>query len=170
MKFFRYVDSLSEIAGKISCWLVLAVILIATFEVICRRFFNSPTFWAYDVSYMLGGSAGILGAAFTMKHKRHVRIDFFTSMMPAKWKLILDIVFTVVMFFPLFILGNVITFQTALESIVKREAIMAGIWQPPIYPLKTLIFISMFLLLLQVTAQFVRDIYALRENGEGARK
>lgn len=167
MRVSRHIDSISQFTGTISAWLILITILICTFEVIARKVFNSPTFWSYDISYMLGGSAGLLGAAYTMKNKRHVRIDFFSSKLSRKWQIISDIVFDIVLFAPLFIIGNIITFTNALNSILSREGIMSGIWQPPIYPLKTVIFISMVLLLMQVIAEFIRNVSELRAiNGK----
>lgn len=163
MKFEKTMDSISEVVGRIAGWMFFATVLMCAYEVIMRKVFSSPTFWSFDISYMVGGSAGLMGAAFTMKAKRHVRVDFFYAKMPRKAQLILDICFTVVLFFPLFILGNVITFKNALESISIMESIQAGLWKPPIWPLKTIIFLSMFLLLLQVVAEFIRTIRELHK-------
>jgi TRAP-type mannitol/chloroaromatic compound transport system permease small subunit len=50
------------------------------------------------------------------------------------------------------------------ESVRLRETTMTP-WDPPIWPLKTAMFVSLIMLLLQQTAKFVRDLYYIM-NGE----
>ena len=42
-----------------------------------RYLFNAPTNWAYDMTFMLYGTFFMLGAAFTLQRKGHVRTDSF---------------------------------------------------------------------------------------------
>ena len=74
-KIIRVIDSISAWSGKIVCWLVLIFTIVLGYEVVMRYVFNAPTKWAFDISYMLGGTYFWLGEGYTLLKKKHVRID-----------------------------------------------------------------------------------------------
>ena len=47
------IDRISIVAGSTAAMLVLPLGLIMTYEALARFTFNLPTFWAYELSYML---------------------------------------------------------------------------------------------------------------------
>ena len=49
----RYIDNVSEWAGKLVAWLILPLVLFTVMEVVLRYVFNSPTVWAWDVNIQL---------------------------------------------------------------------------------------------------------------------
>jgi TRAP-type mannitol/chloroaromatic compound transport system permease small subunit len=51
------------------------------------------------------------------------------------------------------------------ESVRLRETTMTP-WDPPIWPLKIAMFVSLIMLLLQQTAKFVRDLYYIMKGEE----
>ena len=48
-----------------------------TYEVVARYLFNAPTVWAYDMTFMLYGTFFMLGSAYTLMRKGHIRTDTF---------------------------------------------------------------------------------------------
>ncbi|WP_156289695.1 TRAP transporter small permease subunit [Oceanobacillus salinisoli] len=155
------IESLGEWAGKIASWFVLAVILILTYEVISRHLFNSPTIWAYDLSYMLGGSAAFLGMAWVLKNKQHIRVDVFYERLSERKKAIYDIVLALILLFPLLIVGFVNSLDVAILSLLREEAIVSGSWRPLAFPIRMVIPLSLGLLFLQGLADLIRNIYLL---------
>ena len=63
------------IVSIVVAWLIIPMVLALTFEVVSRYLFNAPTLWAYDMTFMLYGSFFMLGAAFTLQRRGHVRSD-----------------------------------------------------------------------------------------------
>ena len=53
------------------------MVLGLTYEVVARYLFNAPTVWAYDMTFMLYGTFFMLGSAYTLMRKGHIRTDTF---------------------------------------------------------------------------------------------
>jgi TRAP-type mannitol/chloroaromatic compound transport system permease small subunit len=159
------IDSISEWSGRTVSWLVLVLTLVLGYEIVMRYVFNAPTKWAFDISYMLGGSYFMLGEAYTLLKKRHVRIDiFYTRFSPRKQALV-DVAFYILFFFPLWggLLYALIPY--VYLSWVIGERSMQGYWMPILYPFKTVMPVAVFLFLLQGVADFLRSVLLLSKGG-----
>jgi TRAP-type mannitol/chloroaromatic compound transport system permease small subunit len=165
--FVKIVDGISEWSGKIAAWMVGLLIAIIVIEVIARFVFKSPTFWAYDMSYIIGGAAMILGAGYVMKERIHVRVDVLYEMMPVRTQAAVDMAFGLFILLPLLIIAFLKGFDFAATSWARQEQIMTGgYWKPYIYPLKTMVPIGIGILLLQSIATFIRDLYKFQGKEE----
>lgn len=151
------IDTISEWSGKISVWLVVPLTIIVVFEVISRRFFNSPHIWSMEVIDYIYGPHFMLVAAYTLLHKGHVSIDIIYSKFSPRSRGILDIFTHVVFFFPfciiLFVQGIVYA-QTSWSIGETSES--AALTIVPL--VKTVIPVTFALLLLQGFANFIRSI------------
>lgn len=165
-KLIRKIDAVSEWSGKTVSWLVLLLTLVLGYEVILRYFFNAPTKWAFDLSYMIGGSYFLLGQAYTLQKKRHVRIDLFYALFTPRKKALVEIVFFIIFFFPLWgiLLYKLVPY--VYLSWVIQERSMQGYWMPILYPFKTVMPIGIFLILLQGLAEFSRALIAFKQGVE----
>ncbi|MBN1106855.1 MAG: TRAP transporter small permease subunit [Deltaproteobacteria bacterium] len=162
----RWIDRLSEWSGKMVSWLVLVFTLVLGYEVIMRYAFNAPTKWTFDISYMLGGSYFLLGEAYTMLKRKHVRIDIFYVGFSPRKKALVDILFTLVFFFPLWGILLYYLIPYVYLSWVTGERSMQGYWMPILYPFKTVMPVGILLLLLQGVAEFIRSVIDLVHGGE----
>ena len=70
---------------------LVAMMLIVTFDVILRYFFNAPTVWAGEVASFLTISVVFLGLAQNIRYDDHIRIDVFTNLMPSRTRLFFDV-------------------------------------------------------------------------------
>ncbi|MCK4830903.1 TRAP transporter small permease subunit, partial [bacterium] len=99
MKRVRDIISLvSEGSANVVKWFCVLLIIIITFDVTMRYVFNSPTFWAFDISYMLLAVFASFGFGYVQYHRGHARIDIFSNMFSPKVKLLIDIVLTIIFF------------------------------------------------------------------------
>ena len=73
------IDRLSGATGLVGASLVLPIAAVMFYEVVLRFFFDLPTFWAYELTYMMTGSHFALGIAYVMREEQHIRIDFSTT-------------------------------------------------------------------------------------------
>ncbi|MBC7345323.1 MAG: TRAP transporter small permease subunit, partial [Clostridia bacterium] len=106
-------ERVSEWCGKLVSWLYAVLVLIIVYEVIARYVFNSPTKWVFDVSYMLGGAAFSIGAAWTLKVGRQVRVDIIYGRLAPRRRAIVDLVFGALFFFPLVIFAFIFSVDHA---------------------------------------------------------
>jgi len=160
-KFLGIIDSISEATGKGVSWFVVILTAILGYEVMMRYAFNAPTKWAYDISYMFGGSFFLLGACYTLKMKGHVRIDIFYGQFSLRTQALIDVIFALIFFFPLFFGLLYFLIPHVYMSWQLAERSMESYWRPPIYPFKTVMPIGVFLLLLQGIAEFIRSLFVL---------
>lgn len=136
---------------------MLALCLLLVYEVIMRYGFNSPSHWAYETSTFIFGGVGILGGAYVLLQGQHVRLDVFYGRLSPRTKAILDLVTTPVFFLVIVVLLWQSGAQ-AYKSVLIRE-FSDSVWGPPIYPIKIVVVIAVFLLLFQGIAKFIRDLY-----------
>lgn len=146
-----------EWTGKITCWLLMALMGLAVFEVVTRRFLGSPTIWTFELSGFLLAALTVLSLAYTQLHYGHVNIDFIHDRLSRRGKAIIDII----TFFPFYLLYCYIFIyfggKFAADSWALREAAPTA-WNPIIYPVKALIPIGAGLLLLIGIVQLIRNI------------
>ena len=164
MKFLNVIDKISELTGKGISWIVLILTAILGYEVLMRYFFNAPTKWVYDISYMLGGTFFLVGASYTLRMKGHVRIDIFYNRFSPRGQALIDVIFTVIFFLPLWIglCYKLIPYVYLSWQIGERS--LESYWRPPIYPFKTVMPIGVFLLILQGIAEFIRSLLVLMKR------
>jgi len=160
-KIIRAIETISEWSGKIVCWLVLIFTIVLGYEIVMRYVFNAPTKWAFDISYMLGGTYFWLGEGYTLLKKKHVRIDIFYRTFSRRKQALVDIFFSLIFFFPLWgvLLYKLIPY--VYLSWVTDERSMQGYWMPILYPFKTVMPVGVALLLLQGIAEMMRSILVL---------
>jgi TRAP-type mannitol/chloroaromatic compound transport system permease small subunit len=137
------------------------MVLIIAYDVLLRYLFRSPTIWQYDISYMLGGSVILLGAGYVHLQRRHVRVDIFYNKFSPRMKLVSDVFFTLIFFFPLVIGLFLVAAEHAFEAYEIKEFSEVGFWRPRMWPFRSVIAIGLGVLLIQGVANFIRDVVLL---------
>ncbi len=157
----KFIDSLSEAAGSVGKWFALVLVFAGTYETISRHFFGAPTIWAYDTLSMAGGIIYLLGASFDYKRSAHTRVDLIYTLLPARIKALIDVLMSLLLFFPLVTVLLWYSFTWTVKAWKIHEVMFTSFWYPPAGPYRTIFTIGLLLLLLQGLAQFVRDIHVL---------
>jgi TRAP-type mannitol/chloroaromatic compound transport system permease small subunit len=152
------IDAVGDWSGKLLRWLAIPLVGGLTFEVFARYVFDAPTIWAYDITYMLYGSLFMLGAAYTLHKQGHIRTDILYRLLPQRWQGVVDCALYLVFFFPAVAFLLVVGIDFAAESWSIRERTTLSAWRPPIYPLKAVVPVAAFLLLVQGVAELLKSI------------
>jgi TRAP-type mannitol/chloroaromatic compound transport system permease small subunit len=160
------IDHLSVWVAKAVSMAVLAMVVTIAYDVILRYAFRAPTVWQYDTSYMLGGSVIILGAGYVHLKKRHVRVDLLYNRFSPRTRLILELVFTLIFFFPLLTGLIVVSAGYAIHAYQVKEFSEVGFWRPLMWPFRSVIPVGLSVLWLQGLANFIRDIHLLVKGKE----
>lgn len=154
--FLLVVETVNKWVGRVISYAVPLLMLIASYEVVMRYGFNAPTIWAWDINKQLFSLIVFLGAGYTLLKNGHVSVDIFYAKWSGRKKAVMDVItFPVFLIFTgilLFTLGEFV-----LVSIEERE-VMSTAWAPPFYPLKTAVFIGVFLLFLQGVGSFLKNL------------
>jgi TRAP-type mannitol/chloroaromatic compound transport system permease small subunit len=155
-KFIRRIDSVSEWSGRIFAWISLPLVLFMAYDVIMRYLFQAPTKWAYEMTWMQYGALFMLGGAYGLKYKLHVRVDIIYTRWSERTKAIFDFLVYVLIFFPVFYILIKHSLIYAYYSWEVWETSYISYWQPPVYPIKTVMCIGLILFALQGIAEFIR--------------
>lgn len=156
----KLIDAISIWSGKAVGWLILPMVGSLVYEVFARYLFDAPTVWAYDMTYMLYGSFFMLGAAYTLQRKGHIRTDMFYGAWSPRRQGAVDAVCYLLFFFPGMIVFLVVTWDFFAVSFGQGERVVTSPWMPVVYPLKGAMFAATLLLVLQGIAEFLRSCYA----------
>lgn len=157
----KKIDLASEWSSKLASWLILVLVFTLTYDTFARYLFQAPTVWSYEVSYMLCGTIVLMGMACVTLHREHIRVDVVYTHLPQKVKLIIDLFFTIVFFFPLLFVLLERSINRARWSWHIKELSDVSYWYPIIWPFRWMIPVALSLLILAGVAWFIRDLFSL---------
>ena len=160
------IDAISERTGRMVGWIAVPMIVALIYEVLARYVFHRPTIWSYEITYMIYGTHFLLGAAYTLKVKGHIRIDVLYMHFSPRRRALLDVIGYLVIFFPVTIILIFASFDMAKDAYQIKEVSQCTPWQPILWPFKSVICVGFSLFLLQGIAEFVRSIVMLVRGEE----
>ena len=154
-----FVDTLNDWVGKVLSLGILLMFSLVLTEVVRRYFFNAPTVWSNELTQLTFGTYVILSGGYVLRWGGHVNVDVIYSRFSTRGRAIIDIG-TFVLF--LLFCGMMLVYGGSLawESISIWERSNSA-WGVPLYPVKAMIPVGAFLLLLQGVVKLIRDILAL---------
>jgi TRAP-type mannitol/chloroaromatic compound transport system permease small subunit len=157
-------DGISEWTGQKVSWLIWIMMIMCVFEVVTRRFFNSPHKWTYDVINLFYSLHFMLLGAYTLLHKGHVSIDIFSIKLSKRTQGIIQMITYFIFCFPFFIVIFYVGLKASVSSWSFFERTSIGL--PFIYPImKTLIPVLAVLMLIQSISEFIKYLRYIIEGG-----
>jgi len=162
LKFFKaiakFITKVNEIIAIIGAYLIFPIIAIIAIEVICRYFINKPTIWAYDMTWMLYGCLIFMGGAYALANNVHVRADIFYNLLPKVGQLIINLICYPAFFFFSMAAFVYSSFFLMRNAWVFSEVSRYTMWGAVTWPCKTVLFVSMTMLMLQGIIKFIQLI------------
>ncbi len=164
-KICHTIDAISEWSGRAVCWLIIPLTFGTVYDVILRYVFKSPTKWAYELTWMEYAAFFLLGGAFALKNKNHVRVDILIKQIPPRFQALVDSIALLVFYIPVFYILIKHGIKYAAYSWEIQEHSYLSYWQPAVYPIKTVIPLAFALFSLQAVSEFVKKItYVITEK------
>jgi len=163
-KIVKYIDKIVDLVGKIfGITIIIPLILSTVYDIILRYFFHSSTVWAYELTWMLYAAFFLMGGAYTLKEKGHVRVDILFSRFTPKRKALIDGIFLLVFFLPLVIIITKYSIPWAWRALIYHERAQYTIWRPYVFPVKVILPISFILLGLQGISEIIKNfVFAIK--------
>lgn len=163
-------DNLAEITGRATAWLVLGLTLLVCYDVLMRYAFQSGSVALQELEWHLFALIFLFGAAYTLKHDDHVRVDVFSnsrfvSNKQRAWIEIIGSVFFLMPFCALIIFSGYPFFENAF---LYKEGSPDPGGLPYRFILKGAMLVAFALLFLQGLAELLQNIIKLqrmKENG-----
>jgi len=167
LKLSRWIDRLNDIIGSGVYWLCFVMVLVAAFNSIVRyggRFtgFDWSSNAYLEAQWYLFSIVFLLGAAYTLRHDGHVRVDVIFGRLSAKRQAWIDLAGTVLFLIPFCALMIWVSIPMVTDSwsVMEMSPDPGGL---PRYPIKTLIPSAFFLLLLQAISMIIRSVAMIRD-------
>lgn len=157
-------DAAGDRFGSLVSWLSLALVLVTGLVVLLRYAFNWAPIALQESMTYLHASLFMLGAAYSLKHDKHVRVDVFYRNFDARRKALVNIGGTILLLFPTCLFSLIICWPYVADSWSILERSVEGNGLPFIYLLKTLLLIQPVLLMLQGIIEIMRNIKNLQEH------
>ena len=149
-------------AGRTVAWLTLAMTLLAFLIVLLRYGFNQGWIWMQESVTYLHAIVFMVAAAWALQSDDHVRVDIFYRERPEPYRLLVDLVGTLLFLIPfcLFLLYIGWDYVAVSWEVRERSAEPGGL--PLVWLLKTLVLVLPLLLLMQAGVNLRRCLRGLR--------
>ncbi|MGC8202954.1 TRAP transporter small permease subunit [Aliiroseovarius sp. PTFE2010] len=161
--FFRYIDSLNELVGRIVSVVAVVFAAIIIYDVFMRYVMNAPTRWAFDVTKMMYGFYFVLLGGYALRHQAHVRVDLVTEALGPTARRIVEILGYLIFFFPFSWVFLTRSYEFAMRSYVQGETTYGSV-QLPVYPLKIAMAVAAALLMLQGISEVLKLVFNYQED------
>ena len=157
LKIANIIDKINQFISSVTMWLIIPLTLLMIYDAFMRYFMNSPTIWGAELALMCFGAYMILAGPSSILQKVQVGVDIFTSRMKPGNRALLNCITYLFTF--IFLVGLIYTSTIyAIESWQLGEE-SSSAWGQPMYHVKALIPIAMFLMMFQSLAEFLRNIH-----------
>ncbi len=159
--YIRLTDRLTQFVGNIASWLTLALVALIVYDVVMRYLFNQSSVAIYELEWHLFALIFLLGAAFALKHDRHVRVDVLYSKFGKKGHAWVNLLGTLLLLLPFcwIIINAGWDFLSNSYRLGESSADAGGL--PARYLIKSSIPIGFSLVLLQGVNLMFRSILTL---------
>jgi TRAP-type mannitol/chloroaromatic compound transport system permease small subunit len=160
----RWLDLLSEWTGRMVSWLTLAMVLVTLTIVVLRYAFDLGWISMQELVTYLHATVFLLGAAYTLKHDGHVRVDILYRKFKPATRAWIDLFGTLLLLIPVCLYILYISWDYVAVSWALREGSQEAGGLDGVFILKTTIPLMAILLLLQGLSQMMQSVLLLTGN------
>ena len=162
------IDRMNDGIGSVVVWLSLFMIVFGAYNAVARyatRFLgvNLSSNALYELQWYLFSVVFLLGAAWGLRHDVHVRVDVLYGRLGTRKKAWIDLLGTVLFLIPFCVMMLWVSWPSVARSFAIRE-VSPDPGGLPRWPIKALLLVSFFLLMLQGFAVIVRQVDTLRSG------
>lgn len=160
--YIRFADNVNEKVGLATAWLTTLMVGVVCLDVILRELFKKSYVGLSELAWHLFALVFLLGAGYTLKHGRHVRVDIFYSRFSERNRRLVDLIGTVLFLLPFSVLVIVVSWGFVMHSFQMGETSPDPGGLPWRWLLKAAIPAGFVLLLIQGLAEAFRALFGLR--------
>ncbi len=161
------IDRFQDRVGHVLYWLTLAMVVIGGYNAVVRYLdkytgmtLSSNTY--LELQWYLFAILFLVGAAYTLRHDAHVRVDILYTQLGPKGKAWINLLGTVLFLFPFCLLMLWVSWPAVMNSweVMEMSPDPGGL---PRYPIKTVIPVAFLLVMVQGVSMTIRAVAVLRD-------
>ena len=157
--YVRLVERVNRVVGRAMMYGIFVMMAILLWSSISKTFFL-PSLWTLEMAQFAMVAYYILGGPYSIQLGSNVRMDLFYgdwSPLRKAWFDAFTVLF-LIFFLGVLLYGGLSSTSYSLEYGERS----ATAWRPYMWPIKIIMCIGIFLMLLQAIAEFFRDIARIR--------
>ncbi len=162
LRALQFLDGISERVGRAVAWFTLLMVLITFAVVVLRYAFDLGWIAMQESVSYLHAAVFLVGAAFTLRHDGHVRVDIFFRKMSRRGQAWVDLFGTLLLLFPVCGFITWISWDYVSQSWGLLEGSREAGGLPAVFLLKSMILVMTILMFIQGIATILRCILLLR--------
>lgn len=178
--YIRIIDGLNYATGRIVMYGIFVMVGILLWSSISKTFFL-PSLWTLEVAQFAMVAYYVLGGPYAMQMGSDVRMDLFYAEWTPRRKAQVDAITVLFLLFYLGVLlygglgstayslgywgSEPLAYFTGLitgTEDVGRMEVSRSAWRPWMWPIKAIMCLGIFLMLLQAVSELFKDILLLR--------
>ena len=143
-------------------YMVFVMMFVLVLSFVTRNIINIPLMWIIEMAQFIITVYYLIGGGYSMIMGDHVRMDLIYSKLSDHNKAKMD-AFT--SFFLVFYLVTLLygSISSLIYTIETNQKLFTA-WAPYVWPIKTIMFIGILLMLLQSISMFFKDIAKVTER------
>ena len=159
-------DRISELFGRITAWLTILMVIMTGVVVVLRYVLDAGYIWMQESIIWMHAAVFMLGAAYTLRHEEHVRVDIFYRNMGPRRRALVDLGGVILFLLPVcgFLAYSAYDFAAAAWSMHEITREPGGLPYPAIPLLKSVVMITPVTLALQGVSMILRSLAMLRSG------
>ncbi|WP_232766997.1 TRAP transporter small permease subunit [Geminisphaera colitermitum] len=153
--YVKTINKINYAVGHVAMYLLVALLGILVWSIVAKGI-QSPSLWVMEMAQFTMAAYYLLGAGFSMQQGAHVRMDFLYEKWSPRRRSLVDSITSVFMIFYLvmLVIGG---WGSSADAIIYEQR-NRSVWAPYMAPIKIIMTTGMFLMLLQATAELIKDI------------
>lgn len=162
--FSRGVDRLNEAVGRATIWLILVVVVISAGNAVFRYAFDWSSNGLLEIQWYIFSAIFLFCAGYVLNKNEHIRIDVIAGRLSPRAQNWIDVFGIVVFLLPMVIMTMLLSWPVFMNAWHTGEvsANPGGLVR---WPVRLLLPVGFFLLLLQGLSELVKRIAFLTGNG-----
>ena len=161
LRGIRILDGTSEYVGRAVSWLNAGLVLLICVSVTMRYAFNESRIYLDELQWHLFSLVFLLGAAYALKHDRHVRVDVFYQRFSPKGQAWINLLGTLLFLVPFCLLVVRQSWVFAERAYLTNESSADPGGLPARYLIKGALVVGFVLLLLQALSVILRSLHVI---------
>ncbi|MGI9412704.1 MAG: TRAP transporter small permease subunit [Hyphomicrobiales bacterium] len=157
--YVRWVDAVNRKVGLVAMYMIFLMIAVLFYSSISKTFFN-PSLWTLEIAQFTMVAYFLLGGGYSLQDDSHVRMDLAYSRWSPRAKASIDAI--TVLFMGFYVVMLLYGGISSTEYALRYGETSPSSWAPPMAPIKIVMVIGIFLMLLQVIATFFRNVAEAR--------
>jgi TRAP-type mannitol/chloroaromatic compound transport system permease small subunit len=157
--FVRLIDMLNYGVGRMAMYLLFVLMGILMWSTISKAS-GAPSLWTLEMAQFVMVAYFVLGGPYAMQMGSHVRMDlFYAQQSPVRqawWDAIT--VLALIFYLGVMLWGAI---DSTMYSLQYNERSPTA-WRPYLWPIKVILCVGFFLMLLQALAALIRDVATIR--------